>query len=71
MRNMQNPINNGCKPNERYGRSEVARMLGVTSPTITEYEKQGLKYSLEKRLPSHPHRYMGIDIIKFYNTSVY
>lgn len=65
---MENPVNNGCKPNERYGRSQTARMLGVTSPTITAYEKQGLKYSLEKRLKSLPHRYKGIDIIKFYNT---
>lgn len=65
---MQNPVNNGCKPNERYGRSAAARLLGVTSPTISAYERQGLRYSLEKRLPSLPHRYKGIDLIKFYNT---
>lgn len=52
-----------------YGRRQVMRLLGVTSPTITVYEKQGLRFSLEKRLPSLPHRYKGIDIIKFYNKS--
>lgn len=67
---MQNPINNGCKPNERYGKSDTARMLGVSRPTVAAYEKQGLRYTLEKRLPSLPHRYKGIDIIKFYNTQI-
>lgn len=67
---MENPINNGCKPTERYGRSAVAKMLGVTNPTISAYEKRGLKFTLEKKLNSMPHRYKGIDIIKFYNTQV-
>lgn len=68
---MQNPINNGCKPNERYGASDTARMLGVSRSMIATYEKQGLRYTLEKRLRSLPHRYKGMDIIKFYNTSVF
>jgi hypothetical protein len=67
---MENPINNGCKPTERYGRSAVAKMFGVTNPTISAYEKRGLKFTLEKKLNSMPHRYKGIDIIKFYNTQV-
>ncbi len=65
---MQNPINNGCKPNERYGRNEVAKLLGVTRPTITSYEKRGLKFCLDKN--SYYHRYKGADIIKFYNTQI-
>jgi DNA-binding XRE family transcriptional regulator len=68
---MRNPVENGCRPNERYGRSETARMLGVTRPTITSYEERGLKFTLAKNLKSMPHRYRGIDIIKFYNTQVF
>lgn len=68
---MKNPVENGCRPNERYGRSDTAKMLGVSRPTITVYEGRGLRYTLEKNLPSMPHRYKGIDIIKFYNTQVF
>jgi hypothetical protein len=64
---MENPVNNGCKPNERYGRSDTARLLGVTRPTITNYEKKGLRFGLDKF--SGYHIYKGIDIIKFYNTA--
>ena len=62
---METPVNNGCKPNERYGRSDTARLLGVSRPTITSYEKRGLKFGLNKH--SGYHVYKGIDIIKFYN----
>lgn len=65
---MENPLNNGCKPNERYGRNDVARFFGVSRPTITSYEKKGLRFSLDRN--SYYHRYKGIDIIKFYNTQV-
>jgi hypothetical protein len=65
---MQNPVNNGCKPNERYGKSDTARLFGVSRPTIAAYEKRGLKFSLDRN--SCYHRYKGIDIIKFYNTQV-
>lgn len=65
---MQNPINNGCKPNERYGKSDTARMFGVSRPTIAAYEKRGLRFSLDRN--SSYHRYKGIDIIKFYNTQI-
>ena len=68
---MKNPENNGCKPNERYGRTETAAMLGVSRPTITAYEARGLRFTLDKNLKSMPHRYRGIDIIKFYNTQVF
>lgn len=65
---MQNPVNHGCLPNERYGRSQVAEMFGVSRPTITAYEKRGLKFTLDKH--SSYRRYKGIDIIKFYNSQV-
>ena len=66
---MQNPTNNGCKPNERYGKSDVARMFGVSRPTVAAYEKRGLRFCLDRN--SSYHRYKGIDIIKFYNTQVF
>lgn len=64
---MENPLNNGCKPNEHYGISKAAQLLGVTRPTIYRYIKLGdLKVHLHKKLQSQ--RIMGTDIIKFYNS---
>lgn len=64
---MENPLNNGCKPNEHYGVSESAKLLGVTRPTIYKYIRSGdLKVRLHKRLQTM--RIMGTDIIRFYNS---
>lgn len=64
---MENPLNNGCKPNEHYGISQSAKLLGVTRPTIYKYIKTGdLKVHLHKKLLTQ--RIMGTDIIKFYNS---
>lgn len=64
---MENPLNNGCKPNEHYGISKAAQLLGVTRPTIYRYIKLGdIKVHLHKKLQSI--RIMGTDIIKFYNS---
>lgn len=64
---MENPLNNGCKPNEHYGVTETARLLGVTRPTIYQYIKLGyLRVRLHKMKQSQ--RIQGTDIIKFYNS---
>lgn len=64
---MENPLNNGCRPNEHYGVSETARLLGVTRPTIYQYIKLGyLRVRLHKLKQSQ--RIQGTDIIKFYNS---
>lgn len=63
---MENPINNGCKPTERYGAVQAARMLGITRQHLKNYISRGLKYSLNKHTGYRV--YKGIDIIKFYNT---
>ena len=64
---MENPLNNGCKPNEHYSVSQTAKMLGVTRPTIYNYIKQGhFRIFLHKQTMNK--RLKGIDIIKFYNS---
>ncbi len=63
---MENPINNGCKPTERYGAVETARMLGTSRQYLKTFISKGLKYSLNKHTGYRV--YKGIDIIKFYNT---
>ena len=63
---MENPLNNGCKPNEHYGVSKAALLLGVTRPTIYRYIKLGyIKLSWHKALMAN--RIKGTEIIGFYN----
>jgi predicted site-specific integrase-resolvase len=63
---MENPLNNGCKPNEHYGISKAAALLGVTRPTIYRYIKLGyIRLMWHKNLDTK--RIKGTEIIGFYN----
>lgn len=64
---MQNPLDNGCRPNNYYGVSQAAAMLGVSRPTIYKYIKDGfLKQSWHKTLMKSLIK--GTEIIKFHNS---
>lgn len=63
---MENPLNNGCKPNEHYSVTQTAHLLGVTRPTVYNYIKRGyFKFFWHKKTMNK--RLKGTDIIKFYN----
>lgn len=64
---MKNPLNNQCKPNEHYGATEAARILGVTRPTIYRYLMLGyIKPALFSRKNSI--RIKGSELIRYYNS---
>lgn len=64
---MENPLNNNCKPNEHYGTTEAARLLGVTKPTIYRYISLGfIRPSLHSR--KNTLRVKGSELIKYYNS---
>ena len=64
---MENPLNNNCKPNEHYNKSESALILGISRPTLDKYIKQGdIKITLHR--VSKKVRIKGTELIKYYNS---
>ena len=64
---MENPLNNGCKPNEHYSKSQASALLGISRPTLNTYIKLGrIKISLHRI--SHDIRIKGTELIKYYNS---
>jgi predicted site-specific integrase-resolvase len=64
---MENPLNNNCKPNEHYSKSESALILGISRPTLDKYIRLGIiKVNLHKI--SHKVRIKGTELIKYYNS---
>jgi predicted site-specific integrase-resolvase len=64
---MQNPLNNGCKPNEHYSKSQASTLLGISRPTLDAYIRQGkIKICLHR--VSDSLRIKGTELIKYYNS---
>ena len=64
---MQNPMNNGCKPNEHYTKTMAARMLGVSRPTLDNYIQKGWIRMIMHRA-THALRIKGTELIRYYNS---
>ena len=64
---MQNPLNNGCKPNEHYCKKRAALLLGCSRTTLDKYITEGwIRLTLHKKLGTISIK--GTELIGFYNS---
>ena len=64
---MQNPLNNGCQPNEHYTKKKAASLLGISRPTLDNYISKG-HIGMVMHRATHALRIKGTELIRYYNS---
>lgn len=64
---MENPLENNCRPTKHYSKSESARMLGISRPTLDKRIAEG-KIRIVLHRPTDSLRIKGTELIKYYNS---
>lgn len=65
--NIQNPIENGCKPSGHYTKAASASMLGISRPTLDKRIRAGFIREFYHK-PSDSMKIKGTEIIRYYNS---